>query len=92
MRSRFVISFVLALAAACEAPRVVDCTDDGRFVEAGGDHWCAYPARAGVACPRLLPVMHTLPWGGYACAAREHVPLPSELCAALGRCADGGGP
>ncbi len=86
------VVLLLLCAAACEAPRVVDC-DTGRFVEAGGDFWCIYPRTATTRCPRLLPEEHELPWGGRGCASMQHSPLPSDLCVAAGACAtDGGAP
>lgn len=82
---------VIACAAlGCEQPLVVNC-DRGRFVEAGGDHWCLFRASDPLSCPALLPVEHDLPWGGRGCASREHDPLPEDLCVAAGECeADGG--
>lgn len=80
-----------ATLLGCEAPQVVDCMAEGRFVEAAGDHFCVYDRRATVRCPRLLPVEHDLPWGGRACAAREHDPLPRALCVAVGPCRDDAG-
>ncbi len=82
----------LTALLGCEAPRVVDCTDEGRFVEADGVHFCVYERRSTARCPRLLPVEHELPWGGHACAEREHDPLPPGLCVMVGPCgADAGG-
>ena len=86
------VIFVSMLALGCDAPLVVNC-DTGRFVEAGDDHWCLFGSSDRLACPMLLPVEHDLPWGGRGCAAREHDPLPPELCVAAGACdADGGAP
>jgi hypothetical protein len=87
------ISVALVFAAlGCESPLVVDC-DTGDFIEAGDDHWCLFRRSDTLMCPPLLPVEHDTPWGGYACASREHEELPPELCIAAGFCeADGGTP
>lgn len=92
MQGRWLTVLGVAIALlGCEAPRVVDCTTEGRFVEAGGEPFCVYPRESTLRCPRLLPVRHDLPWGGRACAAERLDPLPRALCVAVGPCRDDAG-
>jgi hypothetical protein len=90
-RSTFAAALSL-LAAGCQAPLIVECGSGGRFVRSEGEAWCLFSGSSTTRCPSLLSFSHALPWGERGCAAARYDPIPEALCAAAGRCGDGGQP